>query len=129
MKHDLGNVSLVFDLAGSPVNIDQATCCGLFVNELISNSLKHAFPDSRKGQISVRLQPTGVDGQMLLSVSDNGVGLPTDFEEKRLKSLGLELVSSLAQQIGGELTMEQGIGLLFSVRFAVALGSRDMMVA
>jgi two-component sensor histidine kinase/AmiR/NasT family two-component response regulator len=129
MNHDLGNVSLVFDLAGSPVNIDQATCCGLFVNELISNSLKHAFPDTRKGQISVRLQPTGVVGQMLLSVSDNGVGLPNDFAEKRQKSLGLELVASLAQQIGGELKMEQGLGLLFSVRFAVNLGSRDMMAA
>lgn len=122
-------VSLAFDLKGLPVNIDQATCCGLIVNELISNSLKHAFPDARTGQICVKLQRTDRKGEMLLSVNDDGVGLAADFMEKRQHSLGLELVSSLAQQIGGDLQIEQKLGLSFLVRFTVSADVRELRVA
>jgi two-component sensor histidine kinase/AmiR/NasT family two-component response regulator len=122
-------VSLTFDLQGLPVNIDQATCCGLIVNELISNSLKHAFPNARTGQICVKLLTTDRKGEMLLSVHDDGVGLAADFMEKRQHSLGLELVSSLAQQIGGDLQIEQNLGLSFSVRFTVLADVRELRVA
>ena len=129
MHQETGLVSLMFDLMGLPVNIDQATCCGLIVNELISNSLKHAFPDGRTGQICVRLRTTGKNGEMQLSVHDNGLGLSPYFEEKRQQTLGLELVTSLAQQIGGTLQIEQSAGLSFSVRFTSSLDVREMLVA
>ena len=129
IHQETGLVSLNFDLMGLPVNIDQATCCGLIVNELISNSLKHAFPDGRKGQICVGLRTTEVQDQMLLSVHDNGIGLSPEFAEKRQHALGLELVTSLAQQMGGELQIEQSLGLSFSVRFKASLDVRESLVA
>ena len=129
MHSEASAVSLAFDLKGLPVNIDQATCCGLIVNELISNSLKHAFPNARAGQICVKLLTTDRKGEMLLTVHDDGVGLAADFLEKRQQSLGLELVISLVQQIGGELEIEQKLGLSFSVRFTVSADVRELRVA
>ncbi|MFZ6801054.1 sensor histidine kinase [Undibacterium sp. Di24W] len=129
MHQEKDMVSLAFDLNGFLVTIDQATCCGLIVNELISNSLKHAFPGGRTGQISVRLRTTDIQDQLLLSVHDNGVGLSPDFAEKRQHALGLELVTSLAQQIGGELQIEQSVGLSFSVCFIASLDVRELQSA
>jgi two-component sensor histidine kinase/AmiR/NasT family two-component response regulator len=129
MNKETAPVSLVFDLMGLPVSIDQATCCGLIVNELICNSLRHAFPDGRIGQICVGLRTSEIPDQLWLSVHDNGVGLSSDFADKRQQALGLELVTSLAQQIGGELQIEQSAGLSFSVRFTVLLDVRESLFA
>ena len=113
-----GFIRLDLDLASAQVKFDQAIPCGLLVNELISNCLKHGFPSGRSGGILVELQP--VDGGLLrLSVSDTGVGLPADFESKRRQSLGLQLVSDLAKQLGGplEITGGPGTGAVFAVTF------------
>ena len=127
MHSEPSAVSLTFDLQGLSVNIDQATCCGLIVNELISNSLKHAFPDARNGQIRVELRTTEREDEMLLSVHDDGVGL---IENRQVqKSLGLELVSSLVQQIGGTLQIEQDLGLSVSVRFTASVETRELRLA
>jgi PAS domain S-box-containing protein len=112
-------VRLEENLASIKVGIDQATPCGLLVNELISNSFKHGFPDNRSGVIQVELNAVPDTSQVLLSISDSGVGLPSDFETRRKSSLGLSLASDLARQIGGVLEIETTPRTRFSVQFSV----------
>lgn len=114
-----GIVQLQLDLKPLHVGMDQATPCGLLVNELISNSLKHGFPEGRPGAVRITLRPATTQGQWHLEVSDTGVGLPPDFEARRGQSLGLQLVSDLAHQLGGDLEVGPGPGAVFSVNFSV----------
>ncbi|MEO8501116.1 MAG: histidine kinase dimerization/phosphoacceptor domain -containing protein [Vicinamibacteria bacterium] len=95
-------VALKLDLLPVMIGIDHAIPCGLIVNELLTNSFKHAFPQGGAGEVQVFLG-RGVGGDVLLRVGDNGPGLPSDFEARRGESLGLQLVSDLARQIGGRL--------------------------
>ncbi len=88
------NISL--DL-GTSINL------GLNINELISNSFKYAFEGKDNGEISVSLKLNGNGKKLVLKVSDNGIGLPEDFNINKLKSLGLELVISLVEQLNSEL--------------------------
>jgi two-component sensor histidine kinase len=111
-------IELKLDLTPVMVSMDKATPCGLLVNELISNCLKHGFPDGRNGEVMLTLKLLPDTQQAHLTVSDNGVGLPVDFEAKREASLGLQLAADLARQIGGEL--EIGSGSMFSVVFPVS---------
>jgi two-component sensor histidine kinase len=104
---EAGAVNLVLDLSPTRFEIDQAIPCGLIVNELVTNSLKHGFPKGLRGDIRVSLGHDD-EGCVRLEVRDNGVGLPADFEGRRDKSLGLQLVSDLARQIGGKLTIARG---------------------
>jgi two-component sensor histidine kinase len=97
------NIHLHLELESITVSMDQATPCGLMVNELISNSLKHAFPDQAHGDIRVSLQRLGTDGQVRLCISDNGQGMPDDLEQRCERTLGLRLVRDLASQMHGKL--------------------------
>lgn len=110
---------LELDLDAVTIGMDQATPCGLLVNELISNSLKHGFPEGRSGEIRLELHTIAGTNQVHLKVSDTGIGLSTDFEEKRQHSLGLQLAVDLAKQIGGELTISRVPQLSFELRFAI----------
>lgn len=89
-----------FDIEHLYLNIDTAIPMGLLVNELVSNSCKHAFPEG-KGNISVELKSTGEN--YILTVSDNGTGLPHDIDPFEASSLGLQLVVSLSIQLEGDL--------------------------
>jgi PAS domain S-box-containing protein len=109
-------VTLSLDLCPVTVNLDQATPCGLIVNELISNALKHGFVQGRSGTVTLRLAKDP-DGHVQLSVSDNGVGLPLDFEYRKAGSLGLQLISDLAQQMGAVLTIGPVPAAFFSIDF------------
>ena len=96
--------------------INAAIPCGLVVNELISNALKHAFPDNRKGEITIDLaaeSPTMV----LLTVSDDGIGIPDDFDIAQTTTLGLQLVTMLADQLGGTLEIHRANPTRFILRF------------
>ena len=99
------------------MDIDQAIPCGLIVNELASNSLKHAFADGRSGDVWIGLHPSQDGMRLTLSVRDSGPGLPKDFEEKKQRSLGLQLVSDLARQIQGALSVGPGPETSFEVTF------------
>ena len=120
---DSGTVRLEQDMVQVPVSLDQATPAGLLVNELISNSLKHAFPQGRSGVVRVTLQPTP-DGRWCLQVSDDGVGLPGDFAARRTQSLGLQLVDDLSQQMQGNLHVESSIGASGGSSFSVIFTSQ-----
>ena len=115
-------VLLKLSLGSVQVGMDQAISTGLLVNELISNCLKHGFPQGQSGEVGVELQPvdpaqTGSNALWRLCVSDTGVGLPADFESRRKTALGLQLVSDLCRQVGGQLTLESQPGVV--TEFAV----------
>ena len=99
------------------LSIDIAVPCGLIVNELLSNALKHAFPSGRRGEIFVHLS-TRVEGWININIRDNGVGLPAGFDLNRSGTLGLQLVHGLVQQIDGRITIEPSQpGAEFTVEF------------
>jgi two-component sensor histidine kinase len=96
--------------------INAAVPCGLILNELVTNAFKHAFPDGRNGKVGLELSPDG-NGGVCLAVSDDGVGLPADFEIGQTATLGLQLIVLLTEQLGGTLTIERSNPTRFSVRF------------
>jgi PAS domain S-box-containing protein len=91
-------IRLKLEVEKIPLDIDRAIPCGLIITELISNALKHAFPNGRSGEIRVSLQRTK-NGGLILSVADNGVGLPDEATLQTRRSLGMRLVHSLATQL------------------------------
>jgi len=99
------------------LDFERAIPCGLIVNELVTNAFKHAFPDERPGEITIFLSTDRND--MLLSVADNGVGLPADFDLDQVRSLGLQLVPLLVDQLAGSFCHETltEAGTRFSLRF------------
>lgn len=93
------------DVDDVELDIDTAFPLALILNELVTNAFGHGFPESRKGLVKVGFHEFA-DGRMELSVANDGVGLPAGLELDRARSVGFQLVSMLAQQVGG--TMEQG---------------------
>ncbi len=116
-RNEAGGVHTVLDLHHVHVTAEQAAPCGLIANELLSNAMKHAFPSGRPGRIRVALWQAETDRRIHLEVSDDGVGLPHNFDELRENSLGLQLVSDLCKQLDGALHVGQGAGTMFSVNF------------
>jgi PAS domain S-box-containing protein len=109
------NVSIEAEDIDLPM--DQAIPCGLILNELLSNTLKYAFPEGRAGSIVVRFVRLS-SGTLSLSCSDDGIGMPETFHWGTAKSLGLRIVRILSKQIDGELTMHSGSGgTKFELRF------------
>ncbi|MCX6138455.1 MAG: PAS domain S-box protein [Ignavibacteriales bacterium] len=98
------------------LGIDDAIPCGLIIHELFSNSLKHAFPVQEHGLIEISMQRLN-DG-WILTVRDNGVGIPDTIDPFNTKTLGLQLVITLAQQLGGKPSFKTGPGTTFSLEFA-----------
>jgi two-component sensor histidine kinase len=97
------------------LDVDTAIPCGLIINELLSNALKHAFPEGRSGEIGIAFTQNG--DEFMLVITDNGIGFPAGLDFKRSASLGLQLVSSLTNQLLGQLTLDQGNGSTFTLRF------------
>jgi two-component sensor histidine kinase/GAF domain-containing protein len=109
-------VSLEVAVDEISLGINEAIACGLIINELVSNALKHAFPEDRSGKVCISLHASKTD-KLCLSVSDDGVGLPADLDLSRLQSLGLKLVASLTNQLKGELEFFTTTGADFRVTF------------
>lgn len=102
------------------ISIDLAIYMGLIVNELISNSLKYAFPDKRYGIINVEAK-WNAENIVFLKVSDNGIGLPADFGIDNVSTLGLKLVNMLTRQVNGTVEIEKNSELAFIFLFPVHL--------
>jgi two-component sensor histidine kinase/DNA-binding response OmpR family regulator len=113
---DPEQVSLVIDAENVKLSIDKAIPCGLIINELVSNSLKYAFPQGRQGIVAIRLHEDD-NGILILSVTDNGVGLPAGMDFSRTGSMGLQLVNLLTRQLRGEISLSNEKGTAFTIRF------------
>lgn len=113
---DHSRVRLTMNVQPFRLDLDRANPLGLIVNELVSNALKYAFPEGRSGCIRVGLS-CGHNGSCKLTVSDDGVGLPSGLEVGRPGSLGLQLVHTLARQLRGCVEVERGDGTTFHITF------------
>jgi PAS domain S-box-containing protein len=111
-----GRISLRVEADSVLLDIDMSIPCGLIINELVSNSLKHAFADGREGEIAIGLS-TDDKGAITLTVTDDGVGFPTDFDFMNTQSLGLQLVCMLVKQLQGEIELRNDNGSSVVVRF------------
>lgn len=109
-------IEVRLDIDPVPVMIDTAIPCGLILNELISNAFKHAFPDGRKGRLSMTLK-SEKDNSLVIVVEDNGVGVPPGFDYYTCKTLGLQLIISITeQQLNGSVKFESDHGMKCSIR-------------
>jgi PAS domain S-box-containing protein len=104
------------------LGVDKAVPCGLILNELITNALKHAFRSGHPGTVEVELCRTS-ESEVRLSVADDGDGLPSDFDVRKSKSLGMQLVSALVEQLDGKLEIVRRGGVSFSVTFPASTTS------
>jgi two-component sensor histidine kinase len=113
---DPETVLLSVDIANVRLGIDAAIPCGLIINELVSNALRHAYPDGRRGTLSVTLVHNS-DATHTLTVKDDGIGLPDDIVLPPVATLGLALVETLSRQLGGTLSIDRTGGTAVNVRF------------
>jgi two-component sensor histidine kinase len=113
---DSERIALRFELEPVSLGLNQAIPCGLILNELLTNSLKHAFPNQRRGEILVKLS-WAEDQPVKLTVADDGVGLPAEFDWKESQSLGLRIMNILGRQLDGAIQRKTGGGTMFSLEF------------
>jgi two-component sensor histidine kinase/DNA-binding NarL/FixJ family response regulator len=118
-SYDTSLQGINFNIDTQPiyVNIETANSCGLIVNELIANALEHAFIKQESGNIWLNLLQEA-KGQIILTIKDDGVGLPGNFDFDNTDSLGLKLVRILTRQLEGELELHQKEGTCFQITFA-----------
>ncbi len=110
---------ITFDIKSKDIflDINKAIPCGLILNEIITNALKHAFSNKRRGKIFIEFQQK--DRQFELLVQDNGIGIPRDIDVHKIKSLGLRLIHLLTEQLEGILKIKIKNGTQFKVTFPV----------
>jgi two-component sensor histidine kinase len=101
------------------LGIDIAIPCGLIANELISNSLKHAFPDRKPGTIAISVRKIDLN-EIELSVHDDGIGFPKGADFRKTASMGMNLVMTLTQQIMGTIALDVTAGTTFTITFPLA---------
>jgi len=98
------------------LSLDVAISCGLIINELVSNSMKYAFPQNRYGNIKVSLQPDK-ENNLILTIKDNGIGMPLNFKTLNPQSLGLELVKLMVKQLSGKMAIDGTAGTAVTITF------------
>jgi two-component sensor histidine kinase len=97
------------------LNVETATPCGLIANELVSNSLKHAFPDGTTGTVSVECYQTG-DREIHLFIKDNGIGFPQNIDFRKTNSMGFQVVCTLTDQLEGSIELSRQTGTAFHLK-------------
>jgi two-component sensor histidine kinase len=112
------NVALELAIENIALPVDRAIPCGLILNELIMNALKHGFKDGRPGTLRVELVRLET-GRLRLAVRDDGAGLPAGLDFNTVGSLGLQLVSTLSEQLGAELEVSGPPGAYFELTFSL----------
>jgi len=108
------NINIVTDVHDVSFNMETAIPLGLIINEMVSNSLKHAFPDLKR-EISISISPKGEKYELI--IKDNGVGLPKDINLEKPKKLGLQLVKNLTEQLNGAINLDRNHGTKFTIKF------------
>lgn len=110
-------IKLILTLDNLFLNLDISIPCGLIINEIVSNSLKYAFPNQRDGIIFVNLKAS--KHNVVIEAGDNGIGIPETLNIKETQTLGLQLVDTLVEQIGGTLTLDRTKGTKFIIEFKI----------
>jgi len=113
---DAGKIRLETDFEEVSLDINSAIPCGLILNELISNALKHAFPESRTGVIRIRLARVA-GGSVELEVSDDGVGIPESLDVRNPEGFGFQIINLLVGQLEARLSLDRRDGTTFTLRF------------
>lgn len=108
-------IKLLFDIDNALININQAIPCGLIINELVTNSLKHAFPADKSGMITIAFKK--YKNFKRLIIKDNGIGFPKDKKLNSSDSLGLQIVRDLVRQLDGSVKLNKKSGTEFIIRF------------
>lgn len=108
-------ISIVVKIKDILLSVDSIIPCGMIINELVSNSLKHGFPENRKGKIKIEM--IQLDNCFQLTVSDNGIGYPDNITINNKRSLGIQIVKTLSAQLGGNPEFKNENGALFSILF------------
>lgn len=111
-----GRITLEIEIADVDLHVDKAVPCGLILNELITNALKHGFPNARRGTVRVELRVVE-ENRLCLAVMDNGVGLPELANLADVKSVGMLLVHSLAKQLRSKVEFSSGDWTTFKLEF------------
>ena len=113
-----GRKDISFSLEADKVHldIDTAIPCALIVNELVTNALKHAFPDGRVGAMRIELRTVN-ESSVVLSIRDDGIGFPEEIDFLNTQSLGLQLVCSLVEQVDGTIKLARDGGTSFTITF------------
>ncbi len=114
-SQDMGNIDLDLDIENVELNIETSVPCGLIINELVSNSLKHAFPQGRNGKIIVKFHK--IKDKYVLMVGDNGIGSLKKSVLESSKKLGFNLVKSLIKQLDASLEILESEGTLYRITF------------
>jgi two-component sensor histidine kinase len=109
-------IELQIDAEGVPLMIDAAIPCGLMLNELISNALKHAFPNGRRGRVRIALHREAPEF-IVRVIEDDGVGIPQAGDVTKTESLGLRVVGALADQLQATIELDRSQGARFTIRF------------
>ena len=109
-------IEISTEIKDHSLDLDVAIPCGLIINELVSNSMKYAFPQNHKGKIKVSLQ-TDNEENLVLTIKDNGVGMPLNFKTLNPQSLGLELVKLMVKQLNGKIAIDGTAGTTISITF------------
>jgi two-component sensor histidine kinase len=111
------DVKLKVDLQNITLDINKAIPCGLLINELVSNSIKHGFPGGLKGEIIVSLKTEG--NKTILTAGNNGVPFPDNIDFDNAETLGLRLIKALTEQLHGSLKLDRRNGTKFEVVFQI----------
>jgi PAS domain S-box-containing protein len=127
-RTDSKKVKVFVDVRNVYLEMERAIPCCLIVNELLSNVFKYAFPGGRTGTVNVRLDCNkprmggNRDGYYILSVSDDGIGLPEKLDLEKTESMGLQLVRSLTDQLEGTFELDRQPGATFRILFPAVIG-------
>jgi PAS domain S-box-containing protein len=135
-RDSISNIELKVNVDNITLDIDTAILCGLIINELITNSLKYAFPTTSAGQagrangrgeVTITMRRTAdLDSEIELIISDNGVGMPKYLDFRNTESLGLHLVNTLVEQLNGKINLNRGKGTEFQIKFKGIKDEKDV---
>ncbi len=109
-------IKLIVKADDVALDMDTAMPCGLLINEIVSNSLKYAFPNDHEGEIKIEVKKLP-DNYIVMSISDNGIGISQEIDFEKAESLGLQLITALASQLDGELKISRDTGTEILVSF------------
>lgn len=116
LNYNSEKIYVNLDIGNLRLDVNKAIPCAMVINELVTNSFKHAFKEDKEGEIKILFKPRG-ENSYIIVVSDNGIGMSEDVDLNTTKSLGLKIVRLLVQQLHGNITITRNGGTQFEVRF------------